>query len=393
MGRMLRIARSRVARLIVQAGFAAAALTVTVLAVRHFLRAGWPLHGANVWLVLAAAALFVGAYAFKAWGWRRLFAGARASLEPRARHRRRRRGRDRARAARPLRRGGADLGRPPLPRQAHRAWARSASRSSCSDWSTRAALTPLSAVAAGISGASGWFLAGLILVAAAGVAAAALVLALPRLSRTSRLVRFRLARWVQEHCACPREAMKAWAFVSVSWLLRGAALFVLLHALGLGSPASASLALVFLCASAASAALPIAPAGAATQMGAGAAILVVSGMHTSDAVAFALSAQALIILAGASIVVAAAVWHAGSRLVPPATLRRAYTSPAVFDTLSDRLQAALGDLRGRGRLDEEAISRALREIRLALLEADVNFQVVKDFVAHGQGARARRRRC
>jgi signal recognition particle subunit SRP54 len=53
----------------------------------------------------------------------------------------------------------------------------------------------------------------------------------------------------------------------------------------------------------------------------------------------------------------------------------------VFDTLSDRLQSALGDLRGRGRLDEEAISRAMREIRLALLEADVNFQVVKDFVA------------
>jgi signal recognition particle subunit SRP54 len=54
----------------------------------------------------------------------------------------------------------------------------------------------------------------------------------------------------------------------------------------------------------------------------------------------------------------------------------------VFDTLSDKLQAALGDLRSRGRLDEEAISRAMREIRLALLEADVNFKVVKDFVAH-----------
>jgi signal recognition particle subunit SRP54 len=55
---------------------------------------------------------------------------------------------------------------------------------------------------------------------------------------------------------------------------------------------------------------------------------------------------------------------------------------AVFDALSDRLQGALGDLRGRGKLDEEAISRAMREIRLALLEADVNFEVVKDFVAH-----------
>jgi signal recognition particle subunit SRP54 len=53
----------------------------------------------------------------------------------------------------------------------------------------------------------------------------------------------------------------------------------------------------------------------------------------------------------------------------------------VFDALSDRLQNALGDLRGRGKLDEEAISRAMREIRLALLEADVNFEVVKQFVA------------
>src|SRR5829696_6477394 len=53
----------------------------------------------------------------------------------------------------------------------------------------------------------------------------------------------------------------------------------------------------------------------------------------------------------------------------------------MFDTLSDRLQGALGDLRKRGTLDEEAISRAMREIRLALLEADVNLAVVKDFTA------------
>jgi signal recognition particle subunit SRP54 len=53
----------------------------------------------------------------------------------------------------------------------------------------------------------------------------------------------------------------------------------------------------------------------------------------------------------------------------------------MFDTLGDKLNAALGPLRGRGKLDEEAISRAMREIRLALLEADVNFKVVKDFVA------------
>jgi signal recognition particle subunit SRP54 len=53
---------------------------------------------------------------------------------------------------------------------------------------------------------------------------------------------------------------------------------------------------------------------------------------------------------------------------------------AVFDTLSDKLQATLGDLRGRGRLDDETLSKAMREIRLALLEADVNFKVVKEFV-------------
>jgi signal recognition particle subunit SRP54 len=53
----------------------------------------------------------------------------------------------------------------------------------------------------------------------------------------------------------------------------------------------------------------------------------------------------------------------------------------VFDALSDRLQAALHDVRGRGKLDEDSISKAMREIRLALLEADVNFKVVKDFVA------------
>ena len=52
----------------------------------------------------------------------------------------------------------------------------------------------------------------------------------------------------------------------------------------------------------------------------------------------------------------------------------------MFDTLADKLQSALGDLKGRGTLDEETISRAMREVRLALLEADVNFDVVKQFV-------------
>ena len=53
----------------------------------------------------------------------------------------------------------------------------------------------------------------------------------------------------------------------------------------------------------------------------------------------------------------------------------------MFETLSDRLQTALGGLSRKSRLDEETVSRAMREVRLALLEADVDFEVVKDFVA------------
>jgi signal recognition particle subunit SRP54 len=53
----------------------------------------------------------------------------------------------------------------------------------------------------------------------------------------------------------------------------------------------------------------------------------------------------------------------------------------MFDTLSDRLQAALGDVRSRGKLTEEDVNKAMRQVRLALLEADVNFRVVKQFTA------------
>ncbi|MCD6725775.1 MAG: signal recognition particle protein [Solirubrobacteraceae bacterium] len=51
----------------------------------------------------------------------------------------------------------------------------------------------------------------------------------------------------------------------------------------------------------------------------------------------------------------------------------------MFDALSEKLQATLTDLRSRGTLTEEDVDRAMREIRLALLEADVNFKVVKAF--------------
>ena len=53
----------------------------------------------------------------------------------------------------------------------------------------------------------------------------------------------------------------------------------------------------------------------------------------------------------------------------------------MFNNLSDRLQDTFDKLRGKGRLTEEDITLAMREIRMALLEADVNYRVVKDFVA------------
>lgn len=54
---------------------------------------------------------------------------------------------------------------------------------------------------------------------------------------------------------------------------------------------------------------------------------------------------------------------------------------AMFDSLSQKLTAAFEKLRGRGRLTDQDVSDALREVRLALLEADVNFRVVKEFIA------------
>ncbi|EFI42227.1 signal recognition particle protein [Peptoniphilus sp. oral taxon 386] len=52
----------------------------------------------------------------------------------------------------------------------------------------------------------------------------------------------------------------------------------------------------------------------------------------------------------------------------------------VFESLSDKLQDTLSRLRGKGKLSEKDIDAAMREVKLALLEADVNFKVVKDFI-------------
>src|SRR5690606_37817836 len=63
--------------------------------------------------------------------------------------------------------------------------------------------------------------------------------------------------------------------------------------------------------------------------------------------------------------------------VPPPTSR---TDATVFDTLSDRLSATFKNLRGKGRLSEADIDATAREIRIALLEADVALPVVRSFI-------------
>jgi len=51
----------------------------------------------------------------------------------------------------------------------------------------------------------------------------------------------------------------------------------------------------------------------------------------------------------------------------------------MFESLSEKLQESLRNLSGRGRISESDVKKTLREVRLALLEADVNYRVVKDF--------------
>ena len=53
----------------------------------------------------------------------------------------------------------------------------------------------------------------------------------------------------------------------------------------------------------------------------------------------------------------------------------------AFESLSEKLNSVFKDLTGHGVLNAEDIEKAMREVRLALLEADVNYKVVKDFVA------------
>jgi uncharacterized membrane protein YbhN (UPF0104 family) len=313
MGRARRLAGSRRVRIAINTVFISGALAAAALTALHFVNSGWPLADADPLLVVAAGILFLFAYAFKAWGWQRLFSED-----------------ERPKALTLAAAGGAaSVGGVALPGRFDEAIRIAVVRRLPGKRTAglgaicltlivvglldSAALTPMASVAAAASH-SGGVRAGFALVAAAGVAAALLVLFLPRIARLGFVGRWKVGRWLREHTACPRSASQAWFLISVSWALRGLAVFVLLNALSVG--ASFPLALAFLCASAASAALPIAPAGAATQAGAGAAILIVGGVPKGQALAFAVAAQGLIIVVGAAVVAAAGVWAVVARFRP-----------------------------------------------------------------------------
>jgi uncharacterized membrane protein YbhN (UPF0104 family) len=176
------------------------------------------------------------------------------------------------------------------------------------------ALAPLALVAAVLPGVGIGVRSGLLVVAVAGVAAAALILALPRLAASRRALRFRLGRWLSPRTTSRRRISEAWALVSACWLVRAVAFFLLLGTLGVGF--SFPRALLLLCAGAAAAALPIGPAGAATQVGAGAASLIATGIGASQALAVTIAIGALGVLSGTAILLVAVAWRTGCSLVP-----------------------------------------------------------------------------
>src|SRR6266550_653045 len=214
MGRARRLAGSRRARLILNAVFVSGALAAAVLTGLHFMHSGWPLANADPLLVVSAGILFLFAYAFKAWGWQRLFAEG-----------------ERPQALTLAAAGGAaSVGGVALPGRFDEAIRIAVVRRLPGKTAgfgaicltiilvgllDSAALTPAASVAAAASERSSVRI-GFALVAAAGLAAALVVFFLPRLARIGWVARFKLGRWVQDHCAGRRSASQAWMLISVS---------------------------------------------------------------------------------------------------------------------------------------------------------------------------------
>jgi len=308
---LMYLARSRSSRLVFTATLGVVALVIAVVAARHIAEIPWPLSRGNPGLLVAAAVLSLLGYTFKAYGWRQLVA---THERPQA-------------LALAAANGGASITALALPGRfddvvriaiVRRFGACPAGvRTLCLSLVMLglidcAALAPLALAAAVLPGHSIGVRLGLVLVGGVGLAAAAVVVALPRLAASRRLLRFRLGRWLRPRTTSLREASQAWALVSACWLTRAVGLLLLLGALGIGF--SFTLALLFLCATSAAAALPVGPGGTATQAGAGAAVLIASGVGVSEAIGVAVAVQGMGILVGGSIFLFATAWRAGLRV-------------------------------------------------------------------------------
>ena len=304
-GALARLRRSRKGRWALAAGYGAVAAALLLLAARHFATTSWPLSSGDPGVLVATGLLLIGAQALKALGWARLF-----SVEERP-----------TALSLAAGNGGAALAGVVLPGRfddatriavVHRfpgcpagvrALALSLVMLGLID---SAALAPLAFVGAAFPGAGVGVRTGLAVVGLGGVVAVAVIVALPRLAASRHALRFRLGRWLSPRTTSLRRASEAWALVSACWLVRAIAVYLMLGTLGIGF--SIPLALLFLCAGAAAAALPIGPAGAATQVGAGAAALIASGVGGSEALAAALSVGALGVLSGTAVILFAVTW-------------------------------------------------------------------------------------
>jgi uncharacterized membrane protein YbhN (UPF0104 family) len=326
-GALWRLGRSRKGQWALATGSGALVVALALLAARHFATTSWPLAKGEPGLLVAAGLLLLLAHALKAYGWGRLFT---ADERPKV-------------LALAAGNGGAALIGVVLPGRFDDAMrvavvrrypgCPAGVRALCLSLVMlglidSVALAPLAFVAALFPGAGMAMRAALVVVAAAGVAAGALILVLPRLAASRQVLRFRLGRWLGPRTTSRRAAMQAWALVSACWLVRAVALFLLLGTLGVGF--SVPLALLFLCAGAAAAALPVGPAGAATQVGASGAALIASGVGASQALAIAVSVGALGVISGAAILLFAVVWRTGLSLVPTPVRDGANTPGRAF---------------------------------------------------------------
>lgn len=310
---LVRLHRSRRSQWTLAVGSGAGVVVLALLAGRHFATSSWPLSSGHPALLVAAGLLLLFAQACKAYGWGRLFT---AEERPKT-------------LALAAGNGGAALIGVVLPGRFDDAMrvavvrryrpCPAGVRALCLSLVMlglidSVALAPLALAAAVFGGAANGVRAGLAVVAVGGVAAAALIVALPRLLASRRTLRFRLGRWLSPRTTSLRRASQAWLLVSICWVARAAALFLLLGALGIGY--SFPLALLFLCAGAAAAALPIGPAGATTQVGGGAAALLASGVGPSQALSIAVSVAALGVLSGTAVLLFAIAYRSGRSFIP-----------------------------------------------------------------------------